>query len=85
MTLLHTASFGGIFGLCLGGSVISLIEIVYFFTIRLMSKIIASHNREKNELTMNKINDQQRRITGKNANAIFTMHLNHMINEWNRQ
>lgn len=29
------ASFGGIFGLCLGGSVLSLVELTYFFTIRL--------------------------------------------------
>lgn len=29
------ASFGGIFGLCLGGSVLSLVEMAYFFTIRL--------------------------------------------------
>lgn len=30
-----SASFGGIFGLCLGGSVISLAELVYYFTTRL--------------------------------------------------
>lgn len=35
-----TATFGGIFGLCLGGSVISLVEIVYFYTLRLYSVII---------------------------------------------
>lgn len=29
------ASFGGIFGLCLGGSILSLVELAYFFTIRL--------------------------------------------------
>lgn len=29
------ASFGGIFGLCLGGSILSLVEMTYFFTIRL--------------------------------------------------
>lgn len=29
------ASFGGIFGLCLGGSIMSLVEMAYFFTIRL--------------------------------------------------
>lgn len=34
------ASFGGIFGLCLGGSVISLVELFYFFTLRLYSIII---------------------------------------------
>lgn len=35
-----TASFGGIFGLCLGGSVISFIELIYFFTLRLYSILI---------------------------------------------
>lgn len=34
------ASFGGIFGLCLGGSVISLVELLYFYTLRLYSIII---------------------------------------------
>lgn len=34
------ASFGGIFGLCLGGSVISLVELIYFFTLRLYSTLI---------------------------------------------
>lgn len=29
------ASFGGIFSLCLGGSILSLVEMAYFFTIRL--------------------------------------------------
>lgn len=29
------AAFGGIFGLCLGGSVLSIVEMCYFFTIRL--------------------------------------------------
>lgn len=32
-----SASFGGIFGLCLGGSLISFIEIFYFFSLKLYS------------------------------------------------
>lgn len=36
----YLASFGGIFGLCLGGSVISLVELLYFYTLRLYSIII---------------------------------------------
>lgn len=32
-----SASFGGIFGLCLGGSVISMIELLFYFTVRLFS------------------------------------------------
>ena len=31
---LTAASFGGIVGLCLGSSLISLVEMIYFFTIR---------------------------------------------------
>lgn len=42
---LQTAAFGGIFGLCLGGSVISLVELLYFFTLRLYSKIIGKHRQ----------------------------------------
>lgn len=32
---MNTASFGGIFGLCLGGSVLSIIELGYAFTFKL--------------------------------------------------
>lgn len=41
------ASFGGIFGLCLGGSVISLVELMYFFTLRLYNKIINQSSSRK--------------------------------------
>lgn len=34
------ATFGGIFGLCVGGSILSLIEMVYFFTFRLYGQTI---------------------------------------------
>ena len=33
------AAFGGIFGLCLGGSIISLIEVFYYFIIKIFSLI----------------------------------------------
>lgn len=33
--MFYTASFGGIFGLCLGGSLISFIEIFYYFSLKL--------------------------------------------------
>ncbi|GAB0097885.1 sodium channel protein Nach [Sergentomyia squamirostris] len=35
------ASFGGIFGLCLGGSVLSLVEMLYYFTIKLCINVIS--------------------------------------------
>lgn len=44
------ASFGGIFGLCLGGSILSLVEMSYFFTIRLTLIIyrrIVNMNKDK--------------------------------------
>lgn len=31
---IHSAGFFGVFGLCVGGSVISILEFVYYFTIR---------------------------------------------------
>ncbi|OAD62316.1 Sodium channel protein Nach, partial [Eufriesea mexicana] len=43
------ASFGGIFGLCLGGSVISLVEFVYY----LISDIITVRNRRREKLDEN--------------------------------
>jgi hypothetical protein len=36
---LFPASFGGVFGLCIGGSVISFIEFVYFFTFKFLSNL----------------------------------------------
>lgn len=38
------ATFGGIFGLCVGGSILSLIEMVYFFTFRLYGQTIQQHS-----------------------------------------
>lgn len=46
------ASFGGIFGLCLGGSILSLVEMAYFFTIRLTLTIYRR--------TVGKTDEQQR-------------------------
>lgn len=42
------ASFGGIFGLCLGGSVLSLVEIVYYATFRLYTRIKKNGAQVKN-------------------------------------
>lgn len=41
------ASFGGIFGLCLGGSVISLFEMVYYFTFRLGQRVVVLAMRQR--------------------------------------
>ncbi|XP_050440596.1 sodium channel protein Nach-like isoform X2 [Adelges cooleyi] len=41
------ASIGGIFGLCLGGSVLSIVELIYYFTIRLYKKIHETNKRQK--------------------------------------
>lgn len=46
------ASFGGIFGLCFGGSVISLFEMFYYFTFRWWHRILV--------LTMRKRRNRQR-------------------------
>lgn len=51
------ASFGGIFGLCLGGSLISFIEIFYFFSLRLY----ASYNGMAEKATSAPENDNQKR------------------------
>lgn len=40
------ASFGGIFGLCLGGSLISLIEFVYYFTFHLFNATVTAPERK---------------------------------------
>lgn len=36
-----TASLGGILGLCMGGSVISLMEFLYFFTFKLLRNLFS--------------------------------------------
>lgn len=41
------ASFGGIFGLCFGGSVISLFEMVYYFTFRLWQRMFVLTLRQR--------------------------------------
>lgn len=39
MHFVLSASFGGIFGLCLGGSIISLIEFFYFYTFKFYNNL----------------------------------------------
>lgn len=43
------ASFGGIFSLCLGGSILSLVEMAYFFTIRLIVTLKRRISESKSE------------------------------------
>lgn len=49
--LFVTAAFGGIFGLCLGGSVISLVEMVYYFTLRLYNRVNSIYRQDGLPLT----------------------------------
>lgn len=44
-----SASFGGIFGLCLGGSVLSLVEIAYYATFKLYARILANKAKLEEE------------------------------------
>lgn len=47
----NTASVGGVFGLCLGASTISLIEVIYFIVIRVFGRIffnaLSNHSSNK--------------------------------------
>lgn len=45
-------SLGGIIGLCVGGSCISLIEILHFFLIRAIGRILL-HYRQRNSVEPN--------------------------------
>lgn len=73
----NLAAFGGIFGLCLGGSVISLVEMVYYFTLRLYNRIISIRKQDGHsltrqvtaELTNNKSNYTTITNTNNNNNA----------------
>lgn len=42
------AAFYGVFGLCLGGSVISMIEVIYFFTLRFYGRFEEMDRRHNN-------------------------------------
>lgn len=46
------ASFGGIFGLCVGGSMISLIEFIYYFTFGIFN--VTRAKREQSSSTLDK-------------------------------
>lgn len=39
------AAIGGIFGLCLGGSILSIVELIFFFTFKLYVMIHTEHGR----------------------------------------
>ena len=49
--ILDLAAFGGIFGLCLGGSVISLVEMIYYFTLRLYNRIMSIRKQDAASVT----------------------------------
>uniref|UniRef100_A0A182FFS8 Pickpocket n=1 Tax=Anopheles albimanus TaxID=7167 RepID=A0A182FFS8_ANOAL len=43
------ATFGGIFGLCMGGSVLSMVEMLYYFTVKPFTVYQEKMKRERNE------------------------------------
>lgn len=53
-----SAAFGGIFGLCLGGSIISLVEIAYFVFVQIFSKFLPRIDPENK-------NDKKNPVFGK--------------------
>lgn len=67
------ASIGGIFGLCLGGSVLSLVEMAYFFTIRLALTIYRKLAGKANERQIQK---KQRKLAASSRIYSLTPILN---------
>ena len=49
---LFSASFGGVIGLCMGFSLLSLAELIYFFTIRLSVDLRKEKRAKKKKATM---------------------------------
>ena len=47
-----SASFGGVIGLCMGFSLLSLAELIYFFTIRLSVDLRKEKSAKKKKATM---------------------------------
>lgn len=47
--MFNTANVGGIFGLCLGGSIISLIEMGYFLLFRMIGRMFMQFEIKSNE------------------------------------
>ena len=56
------ASFGGIFGLCLGGSILSLVELGYFFTVRLLVTIYRKLTDRKEKLEKRRLRRKQKEL-----------------------
>ncbi|KAG8232442.1 hypothetical protein J437_LFUL012366 [Ladona fulva] len=54
-TSFSLAAIGGIFGLCLGGSAISIVELVYFFTMGLWSRVTSARRARKRRIRNRKI------------------------------
>lgn len=66
------ASIGGIFGLCLGGSVLSLVEMGYFFTIRLALTIYRKLIGKAKEREIQKKQRKSRKALA-NSRRIYTL------------
>lgn len=64
--MLFIGNFGGLLGLCLGFSLVNIVEIAYFATVRLYQNISLVNSSEHNpqEILVNKLNtkEEERRI-----------------------
>lgn len=60
------AAFGGIFGLCLGGSLLSLVEVIYFASFKLISLFISNKNENKIQ-TVNHLENNAKNIKKNNS------------------
>lgn len=70
----RTASFGGIFGLCLGGSILSLVEFVYYFTFKLYGTV--QQRRQHVRLTSRRQQELKQQRTSRMAHLLLRRHQN---------
>lgn len=62
------ASIGGIFGLCLGGSIISLVEFVYYFTFKIYAAL--QQRRQHVRLTSRRLDELKRQRNRRMAHLL---------------
>lgn len=73
------ATFGGIFSLCLGGSIISLIEIMYYFTFQLFFASSSSENRKDMPTATQTVSFRRRQVADKRNLAAFVRRMHEHI------